>query len=43
MEIVNTIPDELIQEAKRIEDDPEKILALIDLLFMYDDGKRLPS
>lgn len=38
------ITDELIQEARRLEDDPQKILALIDILFMYEDkGKVIPS
>lgn len=33
-----------IQEAKRIEDDPEKILALIDLIFLnVDNSKVIPS
>lgn len=33
-----------IQEANRIENDPQKILALIDLIFMYEDkGKVIPS
>jgi hypothetical protein len=38
------ITDELIQEARRLEDDPQKILALIDIIFMYEDkGKVIPS
>lgn len=33
-----------IQDAKRIEDDPEKILALIDLIFLNaDNSKVIPS
>lgn len=33
-----------IQDAKRIEDDPEKILALIDLIFLnVDNSKVIPS
>jgi hypothetical protein len=30
-------------EAERIENDPKKILALIDLIFMYDDREKIPS
>ena len=38
------ITDELIQEARRLEDDPQTILALIDIIFMYEDkGKVIPS
>ena len=32
-----------IKDAERIENDPAKILALIDLIFLYDDRKVLPS
>ena len=32
-----------IQDAERIENDPAKILALIDLIFLYDDRKVIPS
>ena len=32
-----------IRDAERIENDPKKILALIDLILMYDDRKKLPS
>lgn len=33
-----------IQEANKIEDDPEKILALIDLIFLnVDNSKVIPS
>lgn len=35
--IVNHITEEHIQEAEKIELDPHKILALIDLIFMYED------
>lgn len=43
--IVNDkVTDELIQEAKRLEDDPLKILALIDIIFMNEDkSKIIPS
>ena len=30
-----------ITDAERIENDPEKILALIDLIFMYEDNKKI--
>ena len=33
-----------IQEADRIENDPQKILALIDLIFLFEDNKKvIPS
>lgn len=33
-----------IEDAKKIEDDPQKILALIDLIFMYEENKKvIPS
>ena len=35
--IVNTISEEDIMEAERIELDPQKILALIDLILMNED------
>lgn len=41
--IVNHISDNDIREAERIEQDPQKILALIDLIFMYDDRTKIPS
>ena len=41
--IVNHIKEEDIREAERIEQDQKKILALIDLILMYDDRKKLPS
>lgn len=41
-EIVN-LTQEHLREAERIEDDPAKILALIDLIFMYDDREKIPS
>lgn len=38
------ITDDHIQEAKRLEEDPMKILALIDIIFMNEDkGKVIPS
>ena len=42
-EIVN-VTEEDIREAERIEDDPKKILALIDLIFMYEENRKvIPS
>lgn len=42
--IVNTITDDLVREAEEIENDPQKILALIGLIFMYEDNKKvIPS
>lgn len=41
--IVNHIKEEDIRDAERIENDPKKILALIDLIFMYDDRAKIPS
>lgn len=42
-EIVN-LTEEDYREAERIENDPKKILALIDLIFMYEDNKKvIPS
>ena len=37
------VTDEDIRDAERIENDPKKILALIDLIFMYDDREKIPS
>ena len=38
------ITDEHIQEARRLEDDPQKILALIGIIFMNEDkSKVIPS
>lgn len=38
------LTDEDIQEAKKIESDPEMMLRLIDLLFLgYEDRKSYPS
>lgn len=38
------ITEEHIQEAKRLEDDPLKILALIDIIFMNEDKRNvMPS
>lgn len=44
-EIVTTkVSEEDIREAKRLEDDPQKILALIDIIFMNEDkSKIIPS
>lgn len=43
--IVNEkITEEHIEEARRLEDDPLKILALIDIIFMNEDkSKIIPS
>ena len=42
-EIVNLTEDD-IRDAERIEDDPKKILALIDLIFMYEENRKvIPS
>jgi hypothetical protein len=35
------LTEEDYQEAERIENDPKKILALIDLIFMYEDRKKI--
>lgn len=43
MEDFVNITDSDIQDAERIENDPAKILALIDLIFLYDDKKAIPS
>lgn len=38
------ITEEHIEEARRLEDDPQKILALIDIIFMNEDkSKIIPS
>lgn len=37
------LSEEDYQDAQRIENDPKKILALIDLIFMYDDREKIPS
>ena len=37
------IPEALHQKARRLEEDPEKILALVDLLFLGIEEERLPS
>lgn len=38
------ITDDHIQEAKRLEEDPMKILALIDIIFMNEDKRKvIPS
>lgn len=42
--IVNHITEEDIRDAERLENDPKKILALIDLIFLYQDNKKvIPS
>lgn len=43
-DIANHISEEDIREAERIENDPQKILALIDLIFLFEDNKKvIPS
>ena len=37
------LSEEDLKDAQRIENDPQKILALIDLIFMYDDRAKIPS
>lgn len=37
------LTEEDLRDAHRIENDPQKILALIDLIFMYDDREKIPS
>jgi len=41
--IVNHITEDDIKYTERLENDPQKILALIDLIFMYDDREKIPS
>ena len=44
MEKIVKVTEKDIQEANKIEDDPEKILALIDLIFLnVDNSKVMPS
>lgn len=38
--IVN-LTEEDYKDAERIENDPEKILSLIDLIFLYEDAKKI--
>lgn len=38
------VNEEDIRESERIENDPKKILALIDLIFMFEEQKKvIPS
>ena len=38
------VTDEDIRDAERIENDPKKILALLDLIFMFEEQKKvIPS
>lgn len=38
------LTEEDIRDAERIENDPQKILALIDLIFLFEDRKKvIPS
>lgn len=44
MEDCVNVTEEDIREAERIENDPQKILALIDLIFLFEDNKKvIPS
>lgn len=39
-----SLSEEDLRDAQRIENDPQKILALIDLIFMFEDRKKvIPS
>lgn len=44
-EIMNiNLTEEDVRDAQRIENDPKKILALIDLIFLFEDNKKvIPS
>lgn len=38
------LSEEDLKDAQRIENDPQKILALIDLIFLFEDNKKvIPS
>lgn len=38
------LTEEDLRDAQRIENDPQKILALIDLIFLFEDNKKvIPS
>jgi hypothetical protein len=38
------LSEEDLRDAQRIENDPQKILALIDLIFLFEDNKKvIPS
>ena len=42
--LINHITEKDIRDAERIENDPQKILALIDLIFLFEDNKKvIPS
>lgn len=42
--VTEKITEEDIQQARKLEDDPQKILALIDIIFMNEDrSKIIPS
>jgi hypothetical protein len=44
MDKIVNLTEKDIEDAKKIEDDPQKILALIDLIFMYEENKKvIPS
>ena len=37
------LTEEDLRDAQRIENDPQKILALIDLIFLFEDNKKVIS
>lgn len=38
------LSEEDLRDAQRIDNDPQKILALIDLIFLFEDNKKvIPS
>ncbi len=37
------VTEDLIQEADRLWENPRMIMNLIDLLFLWDDKKQIPS
>ena len=37
------VTEDLIQEADRLWENPQMIMNLIDLLFLWDDKKTIPS
>lgn len=41
MDEIVSLSEQDILDAERIENDPEKILALIDLIFLYQDTKKI--
>lgn len=37
------VTDEMIRETDRFWESPERIMMLIDILFLWDDKKQIPS